>query len=150
MRLERGVNILAAGGSATWLNRFSEYTLLGQQAGNDELNADEAAHVIATAQGCRCDPPQAPDDHRRAVPWTTTRPRPASTGRRTCGPRRARSAAVTVQGWRETPDGDLWAPGRLVHITDDWLGLDRELLIVSTAQQISSRGELTTLAAHAP
>ena len=58
---------------------------------------------------------------------------------------RARSVRVTVQGWREEEGGELWAPGRLVRVVDDWLGLDRELLVSTTVQSISDRGTLTQL-----
>ena len=58
---------------------------------------------------------------------------------------RARTARVTVQGWREAPDGNLWAPGRLVYLADDWLGIEQELLVASTSQSLSSGGTLTTL-----
>ena len=51
-----------------------------------------------------------------------------------------------MQGWRETPDGPLWEPGRLVHVTDDWLGLDRELLIAGVQQSIDASGTRTILA----
>ena len=144
VRLERGVNILSAAGSATWLNRFSEYTLLGQQAGNDFLSAEEAAHVTATARdaGVTRHRPLTiigeqsldNDEAQARIDWEAN-----------VRAARARAAVVVVQGWRETPDGALWEPGKLVHIVDDWLGLDRELLIASTTHQISSNGELTTL-----
>ena len=58
---------------------------------------------------------------------------------------RARSVRITVQGWREVPEGDLWAPGRLVFVADEWLGIAQELLVSSTAQSLSSDGTLTTL-----
>ena len=58
---------------------------------------------------------------------------------------RARSARVTVQGWREVPDGPLWEPGRIVFLADDWLGIAQELLVSSTSQSLSAGGTLTTM-----
>ena len=51
VRLERGINILSASGTASWLARFSDYTLLGQQAGGaGGFTAEQVAHVSATAR----------------------------------------------------------------------------------------------------
>ena len=58
---------------------------------------------------------------------------------------RARSAAITVQGWREVPEGALWAPGVLVPVSDDWLGIDQELLVSRVSQSLSSGGTVTQL-----
>ena len=58
---------------------------------------------------------------------------------------RSRSVRITVQGWREVPDGDLWEPGRLVFVADDWLGVVQELLVSATSQSLSSAGTTTTL-----
>ena len=52
---------------------------------------------------------------------------------------------MTVQGWREVPDGDLWEPGRLVFLADEWLGIAQELLVSSTSQSLSAGGTLTTM-----
>ena len=50
VRLERGRNILSAAGEANWSGRFSSYSVLGQQPGDDFLTPDAAAHVIAIAR----------------------------------------------------------------------------------------------------
>ena len=144
VRLERGVNILSASGTASWLDRYSQYTLLGQQPGSDFLSPTAAAHVSAQASdpGVTRHRPltivgeQALDtaEAQARVEWEAS-----------VRAARARSATVTVQGWRETEGGALWAPGRLVHVTDDWLGLDRELLVSTTAQSIDDGGTLTRL-----
>ena len=143
-RLERGVNILAASGTASWLGRFSEYTLLGQQAGNDDLSAEEVAHVEATARDIGVsrhrpltiigEQSQDPDEAKARIDWEAN-----------VRAARARSAAITVQGWREVPDGALWAPGVLVPVSDDWLGIDQELLVSRVSQSLSSAGTVTQL-----
>ena len=144
VRLERGVNILSASGESSWIDRHSEYTLLGQQPGSDALTGPEAAHVSAQASdaGVTRHRPltivgeQALDtaEAQARIDWEAS-----------VRAARARSATITVQGWRETEGGALWAPGRLVRVTDDWLGLDRELLVSTTVQSISDGGTIARL-----
>ena len=148
VRLERGVNILSASGTASQVGRYSEYMLLGQQQGgswfNDELSAEDIAHVQATAQdrGVGRHRPltiigEQSQDNAEAlerIQWESN-----------IRAARARSARITVQGWRESPDGALWRPGRLVPVADDWLGIAQTLLISSTSQTLSASGTMTTL-----
>ena len=115
-RLERGVNIVSASARSSWVGRFSNYTILGQQAGgswfNDELSAEDIAHVRATSRdvGVNRHRPltivgeqsQNNAEAQDRITWESN-----------IRSARARSARVTVQGWRETPDGALWAPGTL-------------------------------------
>ena len=143
-RLRRGVNILSASGEASWADRHSEYTLLGQQPGDDFLRAEDTAHVFARAtdEGVTRHRPltivaeQALDnaEAKERIEWEAA----VRAGR-------ARRATVSVQGWREAPGAALWAPGRLVHVSDDWLGLDRELLVAATAQSIGESGTVTRM-----
>ena len=146
VRLEWGVNILAASGEASGLNRYSHYTIFGQQPGDDFLNPEAAAHVIATARdpGVTRHRPltmlaeQALDaaEAQERVDWEAV----VRAGR-------ARRATITVQGWREREaDGaPLWAPGRLVQVRDDWLGLDREMLIAGVQQRTGPDGTTSAL-----
>ena len=145
VRIERGMNIISASGTSSWSARFSDYLLLGQQAGGaDGFTAEQVAHVKATARdsGVNRHRPltiigeQSQDESEAMarIQWEAN-----------VRSARSRSARVTVQGWRETPDGDLWAPGRTVYVADDWLGIDQEMLISATAQSLSSAGTLTTL-----
>ena len=153
VRLQRGENILSASGTASWLARFSDYTLLGQQAGGSSgglfggetgVTAEQVAHVSATAQDGGVDryrpltiigEQSLNDDEALArIQWEAN-----------VRSARARSARVTVQGWQEVPDGPLWEPGRLVFVADEWLGIAQELLVSSTSQSLSAAGTLTTL-----
>ena len=145
--LERGVNILAARGRAEMSRRHSTYTVLGQRAGNDEIFSDEprnmtqvdaeaedagvARHrplVILAEQGV------SPKEAQERADWEAA-------------VRRGRSRQIrdTVQGWRERVGGDLWTPGKLVRVVDDWMGLDRDLLIVTVEQRISDDGTMSDL-----
>ena len=146
VRLEHGDNVLRASGEASWLQRHSDYTLLGQQPGNDWITPEDAAHVAATATDpgvTRYRPltivaEQALDgaEAQERIEWEAVV--------RAARSRRVRAA---VQGWRETPESDspLWSPGRLVRIVDPWLGLDREMLVSGTTQSIGEEGTVTEL-----
>ena len=143
-RLERGVNLLSASGTADWTNRYSDYILQGQQPGNDFLGAPQAAHVRATARDPGVDRHRPLiiiaeqsvdlDEAKARIQWEAN-----------VRAARTRSVSVAVQGFRDAPRGDLWSPGSLVHITDDWLGLDTELLISTTAHSISEQGSITRM-----
>ena len=148
--LRRGDNILSAAGESDWSGRYNTYRVLGQRPGLGFLGADAAAHVRAVAT----DP-------------TVTRYRPLTLlaeqalddeeaverARWEADVRAARARRVTVQvrGWREGgDDGPLWTPGGLVHVADDLLGLDRDLLIAAVACELSEEGTRATLSLAPP
>ena len=142
--LRRGENILSATGQTSLLDRHSVYKLLGQQPGSDFRGAADAAHVVGIAAdgGVRLHRPltlvaeQGLDtgEAQTRVEWEAS-----------VRAARARRVTIAVQGWREAPGGPLWAPGRLVRVADDWLGLDRELLIVAVQQSIDEGGTITRM-----
>ena len=145
-RLERGRNILSATGQSSWIDRHSVYRLLGQQPGDDFLAIPATTHVAAAAD----DP--AVNRHRpltiigeQALGAAEARDR--VNWEASVRAARSRRVTVTVQGWRERPEpgSPLWSPGRLVHVSDDWLGLDRSLLVSSVRQSVSSAGTITAL-----
>ena len=143
-RLRRGDNILSASGDVSWLDRHSRYTLLGQQPGSDFITGADAAHVVASA---------ADEGVTRHRPLTLVAEQALDTGEArerieweaSVRAARSRRATLSVAGWREAPGGALWTPGRLVRVTDDWLGLDRELLIAATRQSIDDGGTVTRM-----
>ena len=145
VRLERGRNIISASATSSWLSRYSDYTLLGQQAGGlDGFTAEQVAHVRATARDAGVnrhrpltiigEQSQAEDEALARVQWEAN-----------VRAARSRTVRITVQGWQEVPDGDLWEPGRLVYVSDDWLGIDQDLLVSATSQTLGAGGTLTDL-----
>ena len=145
---------MSASGTASWLARYSDYTLLGQQAGGPTsgdlfggesgITAEQVAHVSAMARDGGVDRYRPltiigeqsldEDEAMARIQWEAN-----------VRSARARKARVTVQGWREVPDGALWEPGRLVFVADEWLGIAQELLVSSTSQSLSAGGTLTTM-----
>lgn len=148
--LERGVNILSARGRSDWSRRYSEYEVIGQQAGGDQWGeASEYVQVRATAEDAavtRRRPLTIIAEQGVGVAEAQTRADWEAAVRRG----RSRVINYEVQGWRETPGGKLWAPGRLVRIRDDWMGLEADMLVAATGQEISDGGTVTRLALMFP
>ena len=129
------MNILSASGEVSWVDRYSVYTVRGQQSNAlDGFTPEEAAHVEAEARDSAvtrhrpltvmAEQGVSVQDARTRANWEAT----VRTGR-------ARRASVVVQGWRQTREAGaaLWRPGQIVRLTDDWLALDRDLLISSVS-----------------
>lgn len=145
--LEVGRNVLSLSASVDHTGRYSSYRLLGQQGGaSDFLSSEAAAHVSAVVEDA------AVGRHR---PWIQIADQGLDTAEAKVraewemSVRLGRSMRIdaTVNGWRERPDGPLWVPGRLVPVTDPYLGLeDRELLLVAVLWSLDARGTLTKLA----
>ena len=145
VRLERGRNILVARGDASWRGRFSEYSILGQQPGDDFITPEASAHVVATARD-----PGVTRHRPLTVIAEQGLTEAEAIGRirweRDVRAARARRVTVTVRGWRERgDDGALWRPGRLADVVDDWLGLNRTLLVATTTWRRGPEGTLTDL-----
>ena len=147
-RLLRGVNILEASGTASWLARHSHYLLLGQQAGNNDLSAEEVAHVQATARDFgvnRYRPLTIVGEQSQDADEAKVRIDYEANVRAA----RARTASVSVVGWREEGEqgneGALWAPGALVLVSDDWLGINQDMLVSRVTQSFSGGGMVSAL-----
>ncbi|MCI0429459.1 MAG: hypothetical protein L0210_02800, partial [Rhodospirillales bacterium] len=143
-RLKLGENILAGRGSFSQRQRYSHYVVRGQRASDD---ATDDVDEFASPEGKACDTEigrfrelilvnEIPGDrfeHRRRAEWEATRRAGLSL-----------QAGYTVQGWRD-PSGALWEPNTLVSVIDEWLGIERDLLIVSTEFTLSSEGSKTEM-----
>lgn len=129
--------ILEGSASLTLAERFSEYTVLGQQSAAD---AETSAQAIGRARDLvvpRYRPriliAEGAVDNRAATVrarWEAA----VRTGRST-------QADITVQGWFDA-DGARWDTNRLTHVRSPWLGLDRDLLITEVTYTLSDQGSL--------
>lgn len=141
-RLRLGANILSAQGEANHLDRYHEYTILAQQPGSDDSEAEQTAHIETKAQdtGIRRHRPLIvvaeqgidSEEAQKRADWEAS-----------VRAARSRQIGVTVQGW--TVDGALWQFGNLVRITDGYIGIDGELLISRVTYQLSASGTTTHL-----
>lgn len=146
-RLVRGENIIEASGAASLQGRFSEYIVKGQSQGDDFVFGAEAA----APEGRAKDPNVgrfrplvvlAEDQGDAAVFQDRARWEASSRAGK------ARRAAITVQGWKHA--GGLWSPNTLVRVLDDFIGINREMLIVSVVFRKDERGTVTRLSLARP
>lgn len=147
--LVQGRNILEASGALDWSERFSDYTVKGQNNYSANTSGEDEAHVVATAKDPGvlryrplviigdCDSNMASALDR--VTWEAN----TRLGKATSG-------TITVQGWRQGGTGALWQPNMLVRVRAPWLRLDGEMLIRQVAFKKGSGGTTTQLEIASP
>ncbi len=148
--LKRGENILDATARLSHRDRYSQYIVKGQQPSFGNLMPPELLAQIraeATDPGTRRYRPlqivaeQSVDGasaQERAMWEANVRAA------------RSRQVKVTVQGWREHPDGPLWSPNRVVRLSDDWLAIDQDMLITGLTFSKGDQGTRTELGLAPP
>ncbi|MBI4209534.1 MAG: hypothetical protein HY538_07505 [Deltaproteobacteria bacterium] len=142
--LVQGVNILSAQATFDHTERFSEYTVKGQSAGTDDFYGEEISTPLGKAEDrgiLRFRPliliAEGSVDTslaQKRAEWEAT-------------VRAARSARVmiTTPGWKQV-DGRFWEINETTPIQCPWIGMDQEMLIVSTIFHKSrEKGTTTTL-----
>ena len=151
VRLTRGGQILSGSGTFDASGLYSTYRVLAQRPGN---NSDFGA-VVAQVEA------EALDDTITGRLLTiaaeqsadTARAKVRATWEAATRAGRASSFEYTVAGWRDIPgddSADLWTPGRLVRVVDDWLDVDADLLIVAANFSLDNGGTVTTLTLAPP
>ena len=138
--LESGVNILSSAATFDVVNRFSDYIVKGQQRASDEIDAETAAHVIATIKD-----PQV----KRYRPLIVLAEDQVNTslakkrGQWEMNSRigRSQSVSVMVQGWQA--NGQFWAPNQLVTVKDSRVDVNTDLLIASVRYMIDDTSGTT-------
>lgn len=145
--LELGVNILSARGENRQDQRFSEYLVKGQRAGDD----NDYGEVVALPKASATDP-----GVKRYRPKVFIAEDQADQGtleqrakfEASINAARALIADVVVQGW--THEGTLWVPNRLVTLRDPWLRVDRDLLVADVEYSLNEQGTTATLSLTIP
>jgi prophage tail gpP-like protein len=141
--LEKGVNVLAGSGAFSMRDRFSRYIVKGQRPGADLLPADMIAHPRGEARDSgvtRYRPLMLVAEDISSDVTIADR----ATWEANVRAARSRQPRLTVQGWRAGRNGPLWWPNSLVHVRDDWIGLDRDMLITGVRFSKSAEGGTTT------
>ena len=137
-------NILSADAHFSHRDRYSLYEVKGQRMAHDDgAEVDELAHPegastdIGVGRFRRLmlvgDSAGGSEDQLRRAQWEA-----ATRAGRSLGVR------YRVQGWRGAKD-ELWRPNTLVKVEDEWLGIERDLLIVSCTYKLSDNGTITEL-----
>ncbi|MDZ7804343.1 phage baseplate assembly protein [Thiohalophilus sp.] len=126
-----GENIKAASGQFTQRDRYNQVVVVGQTAGTDTWNGEQAAVNQGKAQDktVRANrqhyivAENAADsaDCKRRAQW-----------QRNTAYGRGQALTYTVVGWRH--NDWLWQPNVLVPVTDEWLRMDNERLLIASVQ----------------
>lgn len=134
--------VLRASGRWSHTDRHSLYVVRGQQEGSLGLTAEQ----VRGPEARLADPEIG--RHRPTVllaesagDGRTLADRAAWALRVASG--RSRRVIYTVQGWR--CGGELWRPNALVSVSDRWMEVDGELLIVSVELTLDASGSLAQL-----
>lgn len=134
--------VLRAGGRWSHQDRHSLYVVRGQQEGAAGLSADQVRAPEARLQD------EEIGRYRPTVllaestgDGRSLSDRAAWAMRVNSG--RSRTVIYEVQGWR--CGAELWRPNALISISDRWMEVDGDLLIVSVDFQLDARGSITRL-----
>lgn len=123
-----GENIEDAADTSDFRDRFSEYSVVSQQAGNADVFGDTAANVVGTA----IDPSMAAIRYRpKVITPDQALNHAQSEGRakqaRNSAAGKSHSTVYTVKGWHH--DNGIWMPNKMVNVHDPECGWDDWLLI---------------------
>ncbi|MGL6223899.1 MAG: phage baseplate assembly protein [Steroidobacteraceae bacterium] len=141
--LIQGQNILSASGTLDWSERFSVYVVKGQASYREETDGKAESHAVATVNDAymmRYRPLLVVNDTETSN--ATAKDRAVWEANTRLG--KSAQAAITVQGWRQTPGGPLWEPNLLVPVEAPWLSLSGEMLISQVTFDIDDNGGTTT------
>lgn len=149
--IERGRNVLAGDGNFDVSGVFNEYRIKSQTAGDDDSYGEAVTGIEAVAT----DPDLIFGGYKRTLVLPTdsgaNRKEAKARAEWEAANRAGRSSLVNykLRGWRDG-NGDLWQPGTLVSVTDGFLSIKADLLVVSVGLSISNDGGLVTDLTLAP
>lgn len=146
--LELGVNILKGSAGFDFTEVYTKYSVKGQKSGSDDSFGDQASKVSGLAT----------DNSLKRERVLIIR-QSGQADAATCQQRADYEAKIrlakagelryTVAGWRQA-DGSLWRPNLMVDINDDFMSVNKSLLISEVRYSLDDSGELTELVVIAP
>jgi prophage tail gpP-like protein len=145
--LRFGSNILSGSKQSSWTDRFSEYTLKAQTAGGDNVFGKSATELKRSASDTFV------TRHRPTVILADNEDSGNELSKRALWERNTRAGRSVrlnyrVQGWAHLEG--FWAPNQRVHVVDDQLRIDDELIVASATMQRGEGGTITELSLTAP
>ena len=141
-RLEAGKNVKSASASFDVKDRFSSYTIKGQQKGSDDVDAQQAAHIRVEAKDkavTRYRPLLLTAEDQTDIKAAKTRIQWEANSR--LG--NSQAFTVSVVDWHV--DDKLWQPNQIARLTDKFLGIDTELLITAVKYSLDDNGTTASL-----
>lgn len=140
-----GKNIKSASGSFSSQDLFSDYTVTAQQGNEPATKLEGIDTVLPRANihsGGRYRPFAVSADNPMDIGGCKTR----AEWQRNVNEGRAESVVYTLSGWRQSPNGQIWAPNELVSVTDPYMSLKNSLrLIAETRLILGDNGRNTEL-----
>ena len=138
-----GVNILQGSIQRDATEIFSDYVVIGQRSGSDQAFGSASNQIMASTTD-----PQTERfrllalDQSGEMTQDTCRQIASFEQRR----RRAllQGVSYTVVGWRDAL-GKLWTPNTMIHVRDNFFGIDDDLLLAEVQYQLSDQGSTATL-----
>ncbi len=140
--LQRGENILSASAEDNAEQRFSQYIVKGQAAGDDSTNGEAVTSQKASSKDSgvkRYRPLIIVSEEQGDI--SSFKKRADFEANVRAG--RARSASITVQGFSHAKG--LWRPNQLVTVRDPWLKLNRDMLISEVDFTMDESGSRSAL-----
>ena len=146
--LELGRNILSCQAPQDFAPVFSEYRVIGQAAGSDDLFGAEANEIEAVVTD-----PRAARSRVLIISQSGDITEPLARARaeweRASRIGKALSTTYRVQGWRQS-NGVLWVPNLIVPVLDPIAGYDRDMLITEVEYQLDGGGTIASLTVAPP
>jgi len=140
-----GQNLLAATVESDVTGRYARYTVLGQSSGDDDLLAETAAKVRASARDAGVKEKARVLTIRAEGNMTQARAKRRAEWEATVRAARAHAYTVTVPGWTQA-DGTIWPINARVRVNCPRLGIDGDLLITRASYSLDlSTGTRTEL-----
>lgn len=142
--LVQGENILEASGSIDHSERFSSYLVKAQTSFSTDSDGEAEAHI----EGAVTD--SGVTRYRPMLVVAEAGGSNSSAQERAAWEANSRigksaSASITVQGWRQSPGGQLWAPNMLVTVSSAWLRLEGDMIIRQATFERGTSGTTTKL-----
>lgn len=142
--LKRGVNIKNGSVRGTWRDRYSEYTVKAQSAGDDDffgIPSTQAQHISEDTDVSRYRPLIIVAENEDSGSELEDR----ANWERNTRAGQSRRLSYIVYGWRDD-DSALWRSNTLIQVEDEWLDIKDELLITSVMFERSlENGTVATL-----
>ena len=129
--LRRGVQIIEGARKGSLADRFSDYIFKGQTRATDTTNGVSANQIQGNVED------HGVPRYRPTMIVAGGADGPSDLGARAIMERnqragRAERLTLKVEGWK-VDEGYLWEPNILVRVTDDWLDVDQDMIVVSAS-----------------
>jgi len=147
-RLEVGRNVKSGGAQFDFSKLFSQYRVIGQHAGSDDVFGSAASEVSALSDDDRVLRKRVlviQEQGQLTPALAASRAKWEAANRIS----KALTASYVVQGWRQS-NGALWLPNMLARVVDPVLGFNRDMLITEVKYSLSQSGTLCSLQVAPP